>query len=120
MTKVAILPISNEQGAISYCAVAGDKQTQGKTAGEALDAMAAQLTDDDDNTVVVIQRHKPDRFFNANQQKRLAELMENWRQARDKGEVLASDVQAELKALVEAEFRASMNRAAALADELEK
>ena len=47
MTKVAILPVPTESGAISYSAVAGDKQTKGKTAGEALDALTAQLTEDE-------------------------------------------------------------------------
>jgi hypothetical protein len=37
MIRVAILPVPTERGDISYRAVAGDKQSQGKTAGEALD-----------------------------------------------------------------------------------
>ena len=43
MTKVAILPIATEQGALAYRAVAGEKHAQGKTAGEALDALTAQI-----------------------------------------------------------------------------
>jgi hypothetical protein len=60
---------------------------------------------------------QPDRFFNADQQQRLAELMRRWRNARGQGRALAADEQAELNALVEAEVRASADRVAAPADE---
>ncbi len=118
MTKVAILPISTEKGDLSYCAVAGERQSHGRTAGEALDALTAQLSEDEASTLVIVQSLRPDRFFNAAQQQRLAELMERWRTARDKGEALPTDQQAELDVLVEAELSASADRAAALSDEL--
>lgn len=118
MTKVAILPVQAKEGAVSYRAVAGDKQSQGKTAGEALDALTAQLSEDEAGTLVVVQSFRPDRFFGVLQERRLAELMGRWRAMRDKGETLAADEQAELEALVAAELRASADRAAALADEL--
>ena len=118
MTKVAILPVPTEKGVVSYRAVAGDKHSQGKTVGEALDALATQLSVDEAGTLIIVQSLRPDRFFNANQQQRLAELMERWRAARDKGETLPADEQSELTALVEAELRAVAGRAAALGDEL--
>ena len=118
MTRVAILPIPTEQGDVSYCAMAGDKQTQGKTAGEALDALTAQLPEDEAGTLIIFQSWRPDRFFGASQQQRLAELMEHWRMARDMGDSLEPDEQSELEALVDAELRASADRAAALANEL--
>jgi hypothetical protein len=65
-----------------------------------------------------MQNLRPDRFFGAAQQKRLAELMERWRLARDQGHSLPLDEQAELDALVEAELQASAARAAAILDEL--
>ncbi len=120
MTKVAILPVPTESGDISYCAIAGDKQTKGKTAGEALDAMTAQLSEDGDGTLVIVQNRRPDRFFSTVQQKRLSELMELWRIARDKGDYLSKKEQAELEALVEAELLASAKRAASLADEIQE
>ncbi len=43
MTPVAIVPISNTNGETSYRAIAGDKYSVGKTAGQALDALTAQL-----------------------------------------------------------------------------
>jgi hypothetical protein len=61
---------------------------------------------------------RPDGFFNADQQQRLAELMELWRAARDRGEALPIIEQSELETLVEAELRAAGGRAAALGDEL--
>ena len=118
MTKVAILPIPTEKGNLSYRAVAGERQSHGRTAGEALDALTAQLSEDEASTLVIVQSLRPDRFFNAAQQQRLAELMERWRTARDKGEALPTDQQAELDVLVEAELSASADRAAALSDEL--
>lgn len=120
MAKVAILPIQTEKGAVSYRAVAGNKQSQGKTAGEALDALTAQLPEDETGSLIVVQSRRPDRFFGAEQQKRLAELMEDWRTARDRDEIMPDDARAELEVLVEMELRASADRAAKLAGELER
>ena len=55
----------------------------------------------------------PDRYFNAAQLQRLAELMGRWRIARDRGDSLPPHEQAELQALVEAELRAAGERVAA-------
>jgi hypothetical protein len=82
MTTVAILPEATEAGT-TYRAVAGEKQSVGRTAGEALDALTAQLSDEEAGTLVVVQNLRPDRFFTAAQQDRLSELMSRWRTARD-------------------------------------
>ncbi len=118
MTKVAILPISTEQGDVSYHAVAGAKHAQGKTVGEALDALMTQLSQDEIDTLAIVQSFRPDAFFTADQQDRLAILMARWRVARDEGHALTQDEQIELEALVEAELQASAARAAAIADTL--
>ena len=120
MTKVAILPVPTERGDVSYRAVAGERQSHGRTAGEALDALTAQLSEDEASTLIVVQSLRPDHFFNAAQQQRLAELMDRWRTARDKGETLSTDQQSELEALSEAELSAAADRAAALSDELRR
>lgn len=117
MTRVAILPVSSKDGSVSYSAVAGDKKTEGKTAGEALDALAAQLDDEDANTLVIVQNQRPDRFFSAFQQKRLGELMEKWRLARDQGRQLSAEEKAELDELVKSEVKASGERAESLINE---
>ena len=118
MTKIAILPIPTEQGALSYRAIAGEKHAQGKTAGEALDALTAQLSADEASTLIIVQSLRPDRFFTAAQQQRLDALMALWRTLRDQGVTLPADAQAELEALVTTELQVSAARAAALADAL--
>ena len=114
MTKVAILPVPTASGATSYCALAGDKQSQGKTAGEALDALTSQLQDDEAGTLVIVQHHRPDAFFGEAKQRRLTELMAQWRSARDSGISLRKEDQAELDALVKEELEASAKRTKAL------
>jgi len=118
MTKVAILPVLTGRGGIYYRALAGDRRSQGKTAGEALDALTLQLSDDKTGTLVIVQSRRPDCFFGAVRQQRMAELMEHWRLARDRGETLPAEEQSELEALVETELRASADRTDALANEL--
>ncbi len=118
MTKVAILPEPSTQDGVIYRAVAGAHQSVAKTAGAALDALAAQLPADDSGTLVIVQNHLADRFFTAQQQRRLGELMDRWRAARDADLSLSSAEQEELDALVEAEARASGERAAAILADL--
>jgi hypothetical protein len=67
MTKVAILPIPTKHGDLAYRATAGEKHAQGKTAGEALDALTAQLSADEASTLIMVQSLRPDRFFTAAQ-----------------------------------------------------
>jgi hypothetical protein len=114
MTTVAILPISDASGEKSYRAVAGDKQSIGKTPGQALDALTSQLEETEVRGLLVIQNFSPDVFFSLEQQQRLAELMGLWRAARDQGQPLPTDLQAELDHLVEVELKAATDRSALL------
>lgn len=118
MTTVAILPISGASGERIYRAVAGDKQSTGKTAGEALDGLTAQLEGSEFATLLIIQSFRPDWFFSAEQQQRLSELMNLWRTARDEGQTLPPEQQTELDKLVEAELKAATARTAALVQQL--
>jgi hypothetical protein len=120
MTKVAILPIPTQGGGVGYCAIAGDKRSQGDTVGAALDGLTAQLSEEETRALVVVQSGRPDRFFGAAQQQRLSELMTRWQSVREQGKDLSAADRAELEALIEAELRASGDRAAALADELDQ
>ncbi len=120
MTKVAILPEPSIKGDTMYRAVAGARQAVAKTVGGALDALTAQLPPEESGTRVVVQNHRPDRFFTAQQQQRLEELMRRWRAARDAGKPLSASEQTELNALVDAEVQASGERAAAALADLEK
>ncbi len=63
MTMIAILPISGEEAPAFYQAVAGDRQSQGKTPGEALDALSELLLEEESGTLVIVQNLRPDRFF---------------------------------------------------------
>jgi hypothetical protein len=118
MTTIAIFPEPLGAQPAGYRAVAGNRHSVGRTAGEALDALTAQLDEAERSTLVVVQHRRPDAFFTAEQQQRLQELMGRWRAARDAQSTLPADEQAELTALVEAELRAATARAAALADGL--
>lgn len=119
MTKVAIVSEPTDTGSVAYRAIAGTKQSVGKTAGQALDAIASELPPEESGTLVIVQSFRADRFFTAEQQDRLRELMNRWRTARDQGIELSVDEQAELDALVEAELKASSQRAAAMLREVE-
>ncbi len=117
MTNVAILPVPSEQGTITYRAVAGQAHSQGRTVGEALDALTTQLPESDSGMFVTVQSLHPDGFFSAAQQQRLGDLMQQWRTANDAGTALPVGVQAELNDLIEKELYASAERAGAMADE---
>jgi hypothetical protein len=117
---VAILPVPGEEGELPFHAVSGGKSSLGRTRGEALDAISAQMADEQDGTFVVVQSFRPDRYFSASQQRRLAELMGRWSLAGQQGGGLSDSGQAELEALIAIEVRAARQRAAALADELRR
>ena len=120
MKKVTILTVSESNGDTSYCAVAEDKKSVGKTAGEALDSLALQFATDEIDSLVIVQNMRPDDFFSADQQTKLANLMRRWRTARDSGQTLSDDEQAALDALIEEELQASGRRAAAVSDNLDR
>jgi len=120
MTKVAILPEPGEGGVVRYRAIAGEQQSVGNTAGEALDAITARLPADKKGTLVVVQNRQADRFFTKEQCVRMEELMARWRSARDAGVALNAIEQAELDSLLQQEVAAAGQRAAALSSELER
>lgn len=61
---------------------------------------------------------RPDSFFTAEQQKRLSELMQRWRNARDRGDPWTEADQQELEALIDAEVMAAGRRAAFIQKEM--
>jgi len=81
--------------------------------GEALDALASQLTDDEGGTLIIVQNCKPDRFFNATQHARPTELM----QQREDGK-LSLEEERGLENLVEAELDGPRERTETLLREL--
>ncbi len=109
MTTITILPEKTD----SYRAVAGDKESTGRTAGEALDALTTQLAVQERGAFVVMLKDQADEFFSAAQQQRLAELMEQ----RRVGSLSATEAQ-ELERLIEAELDGARQRTASLLHEL--
>jgi hypothetical protein len=99
-----------EQGTRYHAkAVRGGQEAVGRTRGEALDAIAAQLNLTEDEEMYFVAEMKPDEFFTAQQIERLCQL-------RDKLEngTLTESEDAEFTALVEAELLASGKRVASL------
>lgn len=101
MTTITILPEEKK-----FRAVSGNRESFGRTAGEALDALTAQLDEEESGTLIVIQNRRADKFFNSSQQKRLTELM-----AKRKTKSLSADEETELENLVEAELEGAKRRA---------
>lgn len=100
MTAVAILPITNPDGQTTYQAISGNHSATGKTAGEALDALNAQCTDLTQTPYLTFWSLHSDEFFSAVQQNRLAQLMNQWRIARDQNQTLPTTSQDELEAAI--------------------
>jgi len=119
MTKVTIVPVQPAAIASGYCAISDSIQSFGDTPGQALDALTSQLGEIDSDLLIIVQNQKPDDFFTAKQQERLALLMAQWRSARDENQPAQFDGQAELESLVEAELLASASRAKSLRNEIE-
>jgi hypothetical protein len=117
MTTVAILPESEGAGETTYQAVACNAHSTGRTAGEALDALTAQLGEEEAGPFIIVPLQRPDRCFSRPQQQRREELLAQWRAARDAAQPLPPLEQAELEKRVEAERQAATERARALLDE---
>lgn len=118
MTTVAIVPENSSPRNPGFRAFCGDRQSQGATPGQALDALTSQLGEPLGTALIIVQPMCPDRWFTAAQQQRLAELMGRWREARDKGNTLSPGERGELDGLVEAELRAASQRSLALTQQL--
>lgn len=107
MTTVTIVP---DPSAATYLASAGSYQSTGRTPGEALDALNAQMASGPGPRLV--RNFEPDDLFTAEQRRRLDDLMTRWRASRDAGVAMPADERAELDALVEMELEAATLRAA--------
>src|SRR5690242_17212480 len=103
MTSIAVRPESGEGGEPRFRAVAGDRESVGRTMGEALDALVAGWGDEIQEAAVLIQRFRPDPYFTEAQQQRLRELL-------DRRPGLAPTERAELEALIDAELDATVAR----------
>ena len=118
MNTVSIFPIASPGGPTEFHAVAGQVRSTGSTAGKALDALSEQLTPSEFNTLVVVQHMQPDELFTQQQQQRLGELMQRWRDARDGEGSISDEEQSELARLIDLELDASGRRAAKIEADL--
>jgi hypothetical protein len=118
MTKVTIATEDPHSANTRFRAAVRGLETVGRTPGAALDALAEQLDENEGNTLIVVQGMRPDEFFTARQQQRLAELLAQRRTALDDGRQLTPAEEAELEALVAAELDGAAGRAAAMVSEL--
>jgi pyruvate kinase len=112
MQTIAILP-EPTAGILSYRATCGQHQATGQTPGQALDILEAELattSTESGETLVILQRFRPDDLFTAAQQQRLRKLMDEFQAAIAQGTQLAPTVQSELDTLVEAELEANIQR----------
>lgn len=113
MQTIEILPDSPTTPHSKYRATCGNHQATGQTAGQALDTLEAELditSTETGETLIILQRFRPDDLFNATQQQRLRELMDQFHAAIDQGTQLLPSTQTELESLIEAELEANIQR----------
>jgi hypothetical protein len=110
MQSVAIFPVVDPEGMPGYRAIARGGQSEGRTVGEALDALGERLAPNNGGTIVFIQPFQPDALFTARQRERLGELMARWRALREQNQVLSAEEQTELQSLIDAELQAATAR----------
>jgi translation initiation factor 2 beta subunit (eIF-2beta)/eIF-5 len=118
---ITTIEIVQEQGDTQqpvYRAIRGDRQAAGTTPGQALDTLERMLAMqggvEKEGTLVIVQRFRPDAFFTAKQQARLQELMSRFHEACNTGQDLSPEEKQELERLVDAEWRAAVERGSAI------
>ncbi|MGE0822750.1 MAG: hypothetical protein AB7G75_10515 [Candidatus Binatia bacterium] len=103
MTAFAIRTDQKETGKRQFRAIAGDRQSLGRTMGEALDALTVEWGDDVQETVVLIQRFQPDQYFTQALYDRMQALLA-------RRSTLTPKERTELEALIDAEVDAIVAR----------
>lgn len=107
MSAITIRTENNAVGDPRFRAIAGSRQSIGRTMGEALDALTADWGDDIQETAVFIQHLQPDAYFTAAQYCRMQELLA--RRA-----ALTAEERAELETLIDTELAATVARTESL------
>jgi hypothetical protein len=103
MGIVAIRADDKKPGEQRFRAIAGKRQSVGRTMGEALDALAEPSGDEIEEATVLIQRFLPDAYFTKAQHLRMQDLL-----ARRC--MLTEEERAEMESLVDAELDATFAR----------
>ena len=118
MTKITISVENPGSVDAAFRAAARGRESIGRTPGAALDALTAQLDENEANTLIVVQSMRPDEYFTAAQQQRLTELLARRRSALDSASEMDAADKAELEVLIDAELEGATRRAAAMVSEL--
>jgi len=108
MTTITIVPEFAGK-TLTYKAICGNQETSGLTPGQALDLMETK-GENMGETLVILQRFRPDNLFSKQQQERLQELMEEFHQSLASETDFSAIKQQELTALIEEELQASIQR----------
>jgi hypothetical protein len=111
MSSISIFEETTEANRPRFRALSGTRESVGRTAGEALDALNAELGDSEHASLIVVQQIGGDSFFSDAQFERLQDLLSR----RDS---LSQNELREMEMLAKAETLASAKRAEALADAL--
>jgi len=111
MTRVTIILENQSSSESRFRAVADGLESEGRTAGQALDALTQQLGGSGEGMMVLVRPTGPDQFFTAAQQEELESLMQAWRAARDAGGQLDAQQQSRLETLVDEELAGAGKRA---------
>jgi hypothetical protein len=118
ITTIEIVQEQGDAQQTTYRAIRGDRQAAGITPGQALDTLERMLAMQggvgEEGTLVIVQRFRPDAFFTTKQQARLQELMSRFHEACNAGQELSPEEKQELEQLVDAEWRAAIERGAAI------
>ena len=128
MTTIEIIAEVHQEKTI-YRAICGQQEATGASPGEALDSIEQQLTTlgdignigdiNDSQTLIILQRFRPDSLFTREQQNKLQELMSQHHQAVATQKPLSTQQQEELENLVETEFEAAIERSSQLLSQIE-
>ncbi|MGB3533913.1 MAG: hypothetical protein WBA13_10395 [Microcoleaceae cyanobacterium] len=111
MNTIEIFQESELNYSTAYRAICGEKQAIGRSPGQALDELEQQLNPLETNTLIIVQRFLPDRFFPQPQHHKLQQLMNKYHESKDNQKDLSNEEQNELEALAEAELAAANERA---------
>jgi hypothetical protein len=101
--RVSVRTEGRDSGELWFRAFSGNRQSVGRTMGEALDALVADWGDDLEEAAVLIHRFRPDRHFTEAQYRRMEDLLAR-RTALTAGE------RAELESLIDAELEGTVAR----------
>ena len=110
MNTIEIIQESTPNQPANYRAICGEKQALGISPGQALDELEQQLTNLETNTLIIIRRFVPDRFFPQPEHEKLQQLMNRFHESQDNRQLLSKEEQQELQDLAAAELAAATER----------